>query len=232
MTRTRFQARARIYSMPGRHQLCAESKARRGCPRVRKRIHHRAPAPAGVRRLGLSADAPDPASQIACPDAALLRRHCDGAPRVGNKSKRSPGEGRQSARHDFVGTARLQCAALAKVPPRRRSRTVSEDRPASRPRLALMLVRGVPGCERHVYVAQREKSGAAGSPIDLGICFVARLALQPGQLLLRGVKSLLTFSAQSISTRGSFTAGRARSLPNIAQAVYMPSSVETHQTWP
>ena len=39
------------------------------------------------------------------------------------------------------------------------------------------------------YVAQREKSGAAGSLTGIGNYFVARLAAQPGQPLLRGVKS-------------------------------------------
>jgi len=40
-----------------------------------------------------------------------------------------------------------------------------------------------------VYAAQREKSGATGSPTGIGKCFVARLALRPGELLLRGVNS-------------------------------------------
>lgn len=35
----------------------------------------------------------------------------------------------------------------------------------------------------------REQSGAAGSPTGIGNRFVARLALQPGQLLLGRVKS-------------------------------------------
>jgi hypothetical protein len=48
---------------------------------------------------------------------------------------------------------------------------------------------GDPAAKGDVHVAQRERSGAAGNPHRSGNCFVARSALQPGQLLLRGVKS-------------------------------------------